>query len=297
MKVCLPCDSAFESTDWRCPECSHAPAQRDGTFLFSQFLAENNDGFKASYFSQLAQIEDGHFWFRNRNRLLVWAVETYFREAKNFLEVGCGTGFVLSGLAKAFPEMQLTGGELFLEGLKFARTRLPDVDFYQMDALSIPFEAEYDLVGAFDVLEHIEEDEAALRQLFRATKRGGGVLITVPQHPSLWSAGDVSACHKRRYTRRDLVRKMENVGFKILRVTSFVTLLLPCLWISRQMFRFDAQNTHSAEFHLRPCANALLETVLQVESQLIRLGVDLPAGGSLLVAARRPASSPTGSHV
>jgi SAM-dependent methyltransferase len=292
MKLCLPCNHAFEASDWRCPECSQMPVQRDGTFLFSQFLAENNDGFKASHFSELAGIEDVHFWFRNRNRLLVWAVETYFPGARSFLEVGCGTGFVLSGLGRAFPQMQLAGGELFLEGLKFARTRLPGVDLYQMDVLRIPFEAEYDVVGAFDVLEHVEEDEAALRQLFRATKPGGGVLLTVPQHPSLWSETDVSSCHKRRYTRRNLVRKMETAGFKILRVTSFMTLLLPCMWISRRISRFTKRKGNCGEFQLRPSTHSFFEMVLRLESHFIRLGIDLPAGGSLLLAARRPDLAP-----
>ena len=247
-----------------------------------------SDGFKAEYFGQLAALEARHFWFRNRNRLLLWALGEYFPAAQRFLEVGCGTGFVLSGLQQAFPRMELAGSELFMEGLSFARTRLPEVPLYQMDAGHIPFAAEFDVVGAFDVLEHIEEDQAVLGQLFQAVRSGGGILLTVPQHPSLWSEADVKACHKRRYTRQDLVRKVESAGFQTRRVTSFVTLLLPLMWMSRRR-KHQAENCDvNTEFRMNRVLNGFLEAVLRLETWLIRRGGCFPAGGSLLLVAQKP---------
>jgi len=251
-------------------------------------LSKSSDGFKAECFGELATLEADHFWFRNRNRLLVWALGTYFPAARGFLEVGCGTGFVLSGIEQAFPSLEVAGSELFLEGLAFARTRLPEVPLYQMDAVHIPFAAEFDVVGAFDVLEHIEEDQTVLGQLFQAVRSGGGLLLTVPQHPSLWSEADVRACHKRRYTRQELVRKVESAGFQTRRVTSFVSLLLPLLWVSRHRKRQARNSGANAEFQMSRALNWFLEAVLRLEAYLIRRDAFLPAGGSLLLVAQKP---------
>ena len=130
------------------------------------------------------------FGFRARNELIQWALGKYFPDAKSFFEVGCGTGFVLEGIRERFPGTRLVGSEIFLDGLAFAKARLPGVEFYQMDARSIPFEGEFDVVGAFDVLEHLVEDNRALAQMFNAARPGGGLLVTVPQQRYLWSASD-----------------------------------------------------------------------------------------------------------
>jgi SAM-dependent methyltransferase len=287
MKICMACGHRFEEGAWRCPDCNYVPAQQGNTLLFAPALAHGNNGFKAEHFSELAKLEPHHFWFRNRNRLLIWTMQKYFPEARSFLEVGCGTGFVSSGLRQALPGLEIAGSELFLEGIDFARGRLPDVPLYQMNAVHIPFDAEFDVIGAFDVLEHIEEDETVLRQLYQAVKPGGGLLITVPQHPALWSAADESACHKRRYTRQELLEKVESAGFKLLRLTSFMTLLLPFLWAARRT-RNSARNLSTdAEFQINPMLNGLLESVLRLESSFIRLGASFSAGGSLLLAAQK----------
>ena len=107
MKVCLACGQRFEADDWRCPGCGQSPELHNGYFAFSPDLAETSDGFSAEYFTQLAKLEAGHFWFRSRNRLLIWALRRYFPHASSFLEIGCGTGFVLSGIRQEFPELML----------------------------------------------------------------------------------------------------------------------------------------------------------------------------------------------
>ena len=97
------------------------------------------------------------------------------------------------------------------------------------------------MVGAFDVIEHISEDEEALAQLRRAVRPGGGVLVTVPQHPRLWSPADDYGEHKRRYRRRELVEKVSAAGLEIERITSFVSLLLPAMIASRFLDRRRAE--------------------------------------------------------
>jgi len=287
VKRCNSCH-VFEAEDWCCPECGQRPASRNGYLTFAPELDKANDGFAAEYFPRLAALENGHFWFEARNRLLLWAFHRYFPEAANFLEVGCGTGFVLSAIHRECPQLRVFGSEVFIDALPYAASRLPEGTLYQMDARRIPFESEFDVIGAFDVLEHIEEDEQVLRELHRAVKPNGGILLTVPQHRFLWSVVDEQSFHKRRYSRAELVRKVRASGFEMLHVTSFVSVLLPVMLFSRaRQKRSRDEFDPYAEFNIRPAVNRLLTEALRWEQAFIRRGVSMPAGGSLLLVARR----------
>jgi SAM-dependent methyltransferase len=288
MKVCTACSQAFSGASWVCPACGSAPATRGGLLAFSPALAVSGSGFHVESFAKLARNEERNFWFRSRNRLLVWAMHKYFPTTHSFLEIGCGTGYVLLGMRQAFPQMTLAGSEIFSAGLEFAAERLPGVDLFQMDALCIPFQDEFDVVGAFDVLEHIEDDESVLAQLYRAVKPGGGILITVPQHMFLWSQADVEAVHQRRYGAQEMQRKVERAGFDVLRMTSFVSLLFPLMAAERLANRKPKPNfsVHN-ELAIGGAANWGMERVLGLERGFIRAGVSLPFGGSLLTVARK----------
>ena len=248
-------------------------------------------GFKSHYFKDLAELEAGNFWFRGRNKLILWALRKYSPELKSFLEIGCGTGFVISAIAKQFPSALLSGSEYLEEGLVFARQRLPKADFNQMDARNIPYESAFDAIGAFDVLEHIDEDEAVLTQIGKALKPGGLVFITVPQHRWLWSSVDDYACHVRRYSPDELLQKVSGAGFEMLRSTSFVSTLLPAMYLSRllQRNKTDMNMDDVAGLHINPILNKIFEWLLNFDLALIRLGVSLPMGGSRLLVARKPA--------
>ena len=239
-----------------------------------------------SIFEELAELEPRSFWFRGRATLLAWALERYFPQAHTLLEVGCGTGYTLAAIHDRRPGLELTGGELYPEGLRVARRRLPDVQLLELDARSLPYEAEFDVVGAFDVLEHIPEDDQALASMRRAVAPGGGLVVTVPQHPRLWSAADDFAHHQRRYTRRELVAKVEAAGFRVVRTTSFVSLLLPLMVLSRLRERSVDSFDFRREFELPRFVDGTFAAALALERALVRAGVSLPAGGSLLLVAR-----------
>jgi trans-aconitate methyltransferase len=248
-----------------------------------------NAGFKAHYFKELAELEAGNFWFRARNQLILWALHKYSPELKSFLEIGCGTGFVLSAISKRFPEARLLGSEYFEQGLVYARQRVSSAEFTQMDARHIPYESELDAIGAFDVLEHIEEDEAVLQQIYKALKVGGILFITVPQHRWLWSAVDEYACHVRRYGANELHKKVSKAGFEIIQSTSFVSTLLPAMYFSRllQRNKMDVSMDAMAELRINPILNKIFEWILYFELGLIRVGISLPIGGSRLLVARK----------
>lgn len=189
MKKCLNCNHEFNSESWQFLQCGYEPIVINNFLSFAPALAQKNEGFNPESFAILAQLESKNFWFRNRNRLIIWAFNKYFKQAKNFLEIGCGTGFVLSAIEKNFPQLQVYGSEIYSNGLTFASQRLKNAQLLQMDARKIPFMQEFDVIGAFDVIEHIKEDKNVLKQINDALSMRR-VILTVPQHRWLWSPAD-----------------------------------------------------------------------------------------------------------
>jgi len=266
------------------------PAERGGFIAFAPALAAQNDGFNPELFERYAAVEAGHFWFVGRNNILRDRMLRHFSGAQNILEIGCGTGFVLSSTRRVFPDAQLSGSDIFTEGLGFAKQRVPNAFLFQMDACHIPFRNEFDLIGAFDVLEHVDEDQAALDQIYLACRPGGGLILTVPQHRWLWSSTDDYAHHKRRYTRAELAGKVMRAGFSIEYAGSFVSLLLPAMLVSRLLQKSaQADDRMDAGFKIGSLTNRVLGAVMKAERWLIARGVSFPLGGSLLLVARKVA--------
>lgn len=288
MKRCLHCDRCFDRPDWHCPACGFRPPLIDGLFALAPVLALGGAGFHPEAFAVLARLEAANFWFRARNRLIVWTLRRYFPDMARFLEIGCGTGFVLSGIADAFPQAHLVGSEVFSAGLSFAARRLPKAELLQMDARSIPYDSEFDVIGASDVLEHIEEDEAVLAKMHRAIAPRGGIILTVPLHPWLWSRQDEYACHVRRYRLGELSEKIRRTGFRLRFQTAFNSLLLPAMVVSRLANRHAlAKADPLAELKLPGFINRMFLAVMQAEFGLIRAGIRFPVGGSLLLVATK----------
>ncbi len=270
-----------------------APKEIDGIKCYAPELAYANENYSVAAFERLFKAEDGHFWFQSRNRIirhLIKKIRTKRSGRINFLEIGCGTGYVLKGLSD-MENMTLQGSEIFLEGLKFAKKRLPGIELIQLDATRMPFTATFDVVGAFDVLEHIDEDVKVLEQVRASLKPSGYFLISVPQHRFLWSYLDDMAYHKRRYSRREMKRKLNNAGFEIEFITSFVFMLFPVMFLSRLIkgkgkgkYDLDAQ---MKELELPAGINKLFSGFMRIDEWLIKKGISLPFGGSLMAVARK----------
>lgn len=290
MKKCLNCKQRFDHEGWQCFSCGFSPLIHKGYTAFAPELLGSEDEYDPVYFEQLATLEQGHFWFEARNRLLNWIVQRYFPRVRNLWEVGCGTGFVLKGFQDHFANVQLFGSDLLAEGLEFAAQRVPSAQLFQADARCVPFEQEFDVIGAFDVIEHITEDTIVLTQLFQALKPGGGLMLTVPQHRFLWSMFDDFSHHKRRYTRHELEAKVQDAGFNVLMVTSFVSLLLPFMMASRLMSQRKNPNETDAIklLQIGKAVNRMFGFMMKLEFIAIRSGLRFPFGGSLLLIAQRP---------
>jgi SAM-dependent methyltransferase len=248
-------------------------------------MKQTTGGMNPAGFAALNEAERGNFWFEPRNRLIVGLLDKYFPTAKTFMEIGCGTGFVLSAIASSRTWQRLYGSELHAEGLAFAKPRLAGrATLMQMDARAIPADLSLDVFGAFDVLEHIPEDEAVLAGIARALNPGGGLLITVPQHRWLWSRVDDEACHVRRYTARELQAKVEAAGFHVLFSGSYTFALLPLILASRLRKQKDVS---ASEFSLPSSINALFRGVLNAEVAMTLAGVHYPVGGSRVMVAQK----------
>ena len=291
MKICIACGKSFISVDWVCPHCGKAP-MLNGKFLsFISDVVKPSDSYDSKYFSELYQIESGHFWFQYRNRLILWALKTFFPSARNVLEIGCGTGFVITEIQRQCPDLAISGSDLYLEGLNFASERVPDADFYQMDACRLPFLNEFDLILALDILEHIEDDQKALVEIHRALNENGGIILTVPQHKWLWSMQDVKSFHKRRYSRRELKERMSSCGFNVVHLSSFISFLLPMMIISRlyaQLFSIDRRKYDPMrELRIHPAISRILNIICIAEENVIKRGICLSAGGSMLCVGKR----------
>ena len=290
MKRCLACQMLYSYDRMSCPSCGEEPERIGGITVFCPEMARQGDGFRPEYFAKLAALEDANFWFRARNSLITWALGKYAPTAQNMLEIGCGTGVVLAAIASARPDLRLTASELFIEGLELAQARVSGAHFMQLDARDIPFRDEFDIVGAFDVVEHVKEDSRVVSEAFAALRSNGLLILTVPQHPSLWSHADIHACHERRYTARELHEKVQNAGFSIVRSTSFVVTLLPAMAAARTVQSRQSRQDYDplAELRLAGWLNGALHAALTLEVRLIRAGTVFPVGGTRFLVARKP---------
>ena len=279
-------------SDWACTACRFRATQCEGLVCLAPEIIEAASGYDPKLFGELVRFEESNFWFVNRAHLIAGLIRKNFPTARNFLEIGCGTGSVLLALRKSLPKLNLTGSELYPRGLLFARRRLGDgVTLVQMDARFIPARSEFDVIGAFDVVEHIREDEDVLAEIHTALKPGGGAIISVPQHPWLWSPADDAALHQRRYGRGELEAKLRRAGLRVLWSSSFNALLLPLMMASRTIMKLRARRSKTdalAEFNIAPSLNRVLSAVLRLEVGLTLAGMRWPFGGSRFLVAQRP---------
>jgi SAM-dependent methyltransferase len=267
----------------------------DGFKCYAPALAADYADYPADGFELTAAVEARSFWCRTRQRVLRLIIDRFtVRTARlDMLEIGCGIGTVLSSL-QALPHLRLTGSEIYLEGLHYARRRLPDVDFIQLDATDIPFREAYDVIGAFDVVEHIEADQIVMRGVHAALRPGGLFIVTVPQYQWMWSRLDELVLHKRRYSRRDLLAKLRAADFEPVYTTSFITALFPLMAAARLSGRGrsvseDAKADLESHMRLPVAMNIVFDWISRIDEALLKRGVSLPFGGSLLVVARRAA--------
>jgi len=223
---------------------------------------------------KLTELEDRHWWYRERRHLLDRAVDGLVPgDALDIGAAGGGNTRVL--LRRGWRAAALEYGA---EGAQVCHER--GIDVMRADATRLPVApASLDLIVAFDVLEHIDDDKAAAAGIFESLRPGGTFLVAVPCDPRLWSAHDVAVGHVRRYTRVELVDLLLGAGFEVASVRSWMVLLRPAVALRRRSSAGSDLDDPPGWLNASLGAVVALERVLPVGR--------LP-GVSLLVTARRP---------
>ena len=232
---------------------------------------------------KLSELEDRHWWYRERRALLRQMVQDLFpggAHERVAIDIGAAAG----GNTRVLRDLGLTAIplEFGMAGAAIAHQRgLPAL---QADARLLPLgTAVADIVVAFDVLEHIEDDSAVLSQIYRVLKPGGRRLVAVPADMALWSAHDDAVGHVRRYSRAGLRALTEEAGFRVDEIWSWNVLL-------RGVAALRRRRAHGSQLeeHSRP-VNAMLSMAVAVERRVSVLR--RRRGISLLMTATRAAET------
>jgi SAM-dependent methyltransferase len=252
----------------------------------------------APAFHLLFRAEGRHFWFRARNAVLERMVRRLTRDwapGYRVLEVGCGNGNVLQMLERVCVGGEVTGAELYEQGVEYARRRVR-CRVVQADLYHLPFSEPFHLVGMFDVLEHLPDDAGALQALREAISEEGRLIVSVPAYMALWSHTDEIAGHQRRYTPAQLHAVLTRSGWDVEYLSPFMMPLIPFLWLGRRLAAVcnrlrshdrvvDQWTLATSELKVVPVVNQVLYGMLATERPWLAAGGRLPVGTSLLAIA------------
>jgi len=234
-------------------------------------------------YQQMAELDERHWWYRARRDILAELIRREARLPANaqILEIGCGTGHNL-GMLSGFGHVD--GLELDDEARALSEKRLGrTVMSAPLPELAGVPDRHYDLIGAFDVIEHIDDDHAAISSIATKLKRGGKFMMTVPAHQWMWTAHDVVNHHKRRYSKRALRSLIEGSPLKLDRLGYFNSLLFPVAVAERALSKLRGKDNGDVSLPPKPL-NAALQAVFGSERYLVGR-LPFPPGLSLFAVA------------
>lgn len=228
-----------------------------------------------------------HWWFRGRRRVLVDLLKGVARSGAGplrILDYGCGTG---GNTAAYTPLGAVVGIEPDLGAVRLARER-GQAQFCRGSGTQLPFRtATFDAVVASDVLEHIEDDVAAVSEIARVLRPSGAVIISVPAHQWLFSEHDAALHHFRRYSKAVLRDVLGRSGFRIRRLSYWNATLFPAICLHRRFIRARPGPEPRSDTTSSPwLINETLARLLEVEAAVLR-HAPLPWGVSLVAVAER----------
>jgi ubiquinone/menaquinone biosynthesis C-methylase UbiE len=216
------------------------------------------------------------------------------------LEIGCSSGFLLHDLRQAFPHAEIVGADIVVKPLERLGESLPGVQLVQMDVLQCPLRGQqFDAVVALNVLEHIEEDGAALEKMARLLKPGGILVLEVPQGPNLYDCFDAYLRHFRRYSKKDLLAKIAASGLQLQKIAFLGFVPYLSFWVVKNLnrLRFGLRGEKSPRIEelvreqIKITAKSkILEFAFSIEKALVRK-ISFPVGIRCTVVARQNVSN------
>lgn len=236
-------------------------------------------------YAKMFEVEETLWWYRGRRRICFGLLDRFLgdRRALDILDVGCGTGYNLTVLARYG---RARGLDMSAEALDFCRRRgVNDVQLHDADELPFP-EASFDLVTAFDVIEHITDDRAALREFRRVLRPGGLLLIYTPALPWLYNEHDRIVHHKRRYLGNELSEKLIGADFRVEHLAYSNLFVLPLVLLARGLEKLRPGSRHQEMELPHPFVNTLVTALCYAEVPLVWRAL-LPVGMSLVALARK----------
>ena len=202
-----------------CDRCGFEILIQDGFVIFHPEDSNMHSGMESAILDDLAFYEEKHFWMKTRRFFIRRTFDKYINNTDKIIEIGAGTGNISRCLMEnGYKDISV--GEVHLNGLEYAKC-YGIKNRYQFDLMKTPFLEHFDTVGMFDVLEHIDNDDLAVKNIYKMLKHGGKAIVTVPAHKWLWSKQDTIAYHRQRYEVNQLKRLFEANGFKILKASAF----------------------------------------------------------------------------
>lgn len=236
-------------------------------------------------YDRMAAHDSTHWWYRARREILSDYLSRHaaLPPDARILEIGCGTGHNLPMLAR-FGDVDAIEIDASARAIAAERLGKPVGDA-PLPALEGVARGAYDLVAVLDVIEHIDDDVAALKAMADCLKPGGKILIAVPAHPWMWSAHDVVNHHKRRYTKATLDAAIRAAGLRHNGLRWFNSLLFPLAVAARLAGRVTGKDDSDDSPPPGP-VNALFETVFGWERALVGR-VPLPPGLSIVTLVGR----------
>ena len=238
-----------------------------------------------THYDQIYEGESTHWWYRVRRLMVHDLLARYFPERHDLhiLDVGCGMGLLLTEL-RAYGKVE--GVDVSPKSIEFCRQR--GIQNVQVSAAeTLPFaNSSFDVVLALDVIEHVPDDSAVLREIHRVLKPGGVVVIFVPAFMFLWGITDVLSQHYRRYTRPQLVAVAHAQKFSVVRTSYFNTFLFPLIATIRIVVRLLHMKVQSENEMGSPLINRILFKIFYLESRLLRF-VSFPFGISVMLIGRK----------